>query len=137
MLQCPKQYLIVTLILLFVGADIAWIASRQIFVNALELLYNPNKTPSQEAQANRLFYTYAVIISVYYFCINLAYWIFTMRYWSLSKKIKLLIRRKDTERIERVTQIVFRLGVLFILASAIGFGWSEWVYLSDKNIRIF
>jgi len=36
-LRYPKQFLIVSLILLFLGADISWIISRQIFVSALKI----------------------------------------------------------------------------------------------------
>ena len=36
-----KQWLIITLIALFLVADVSWIVSRQIFVSALEIIYSP------------------------------------------------------------------------------------------------
>lgn len=132
-----KQWLIITLIVLFLVADIAWVISRQIFVSALEIQYSPTVDVQQIIKANRLFYAYAVFIAIYFACINSAYWVFTMKYWSLSHKIVYLIKSQSTKQYDRLSQILFYFGLAFILFGAIGYGWSEWTYKSDKNIRIF
>jgi len=95
-----KQWLIIALISLFLIADISWIAARQIFVSALEIIYSPTINLTQEVEANRLFYAYAVLIAIYFACINSAYWVFTMKYWSLSHRIVRLIKRKSTKKLD-------------------------------------
>ena len=95
-----KQWLIIALISLFLVADISWIAARQIFVSALEIIYSPTINLTQEVEANRLFYAYAVLIAIYFACINSAYWVFTMKYWSLSHRIVRLIKRKSTKKLD-------------------------------------
>ena len=137
MLRYPKQFLIVSLILLFLGADISWIISRQIFVSALKIQYSANFTTTQVKEVTRLFYAYSVFITIYFICLNLAYWLFTIKYWSLSHKIMLISSKKQDKRIETRMQILFYFGVCVIIVGSVGYGWSEWTYTSDTNIRIF
>jgi hypothetical protein len=60
-----------------------------------------------------------------------------MKYWSLSKKVELVLKKKDTQSLDRKTLILFYIGVGFILFGAVGYGWSEWTYGSDLYIRVF
>ena len=83
--------LVQLLCLLFIVSNLSYIASRQLYYLALSVLYSEGYTTI----CNKLFKAQGIITAVYFIAYNLLHWIYAFKFWSLSKRMELMVAKKD------------------------------------------
>lgn len=80
-----------------IASQVSYCVARVIYLQALAEHYVEPNTAENQAKADNLFHTYAILGFFYYFPTALLHWIYAFKMWTVGEKMKLINQKKDPD----------------------------------------